>query len=427
MSQTDVQTPKGFRDFAPEEAKNLEVLIAKLQEVFSSFGFVPLQTPALEFAQTLKDKYGEEEKLIYEFADRGGRMLALRFDQTVPLARYVAQNPSITIPFKRYQIGPAWRAESPQKGRFREFWQADIDTVGVQGLSADVDVAACAVKAAQDLGLFDFKIQVNDRVQLQKTYEQFIKPKIKTSSSSLTSFASSVDKLEKIGPDLVIDELVQKGIPKQAATQALSYLLDLKNSDEAQTDDLKTFLQLARSANIDQFCQIQPTLARGLDYYTGLIFEMKVANYTGGSVGGGGRYDNLIGTFTKPPAGGQIPAVGFSFGLDRLLEAQEEQNVKLSQPQVTILIAFFDQAYQNDCLKTATILRQNNLAVELYLAPDKLEKQIKYASAKNIPYLLIIGPQEEKQQKVTLKNLQTQFQETITVEETIQKIKASDQ
>jgi len=281
-------TPKGFRDILPDLAKKRRAFINTVCNVLEKFGFVPIETPTLEFADTLLGKYGEEEKLIYQFKDRGGRDLALRYDLTVPLARFVANNLNLLNPsFSRYQIGQAFRGENPQKGRFREFTQLDFDIVGSSSPEEDAKVIAAAIKSAREYNLKDARMAINDR----KNFEGLTLDDIRT-----------IDKYYKIGKENIKKELLDF-IAKSKPTEDLNIIFNL----------LKTKYNLKENVDFS----FDPTLARGLDYYTSTIFELKLDdNPAGLSIGGGGRYDNLIGMF----AGRSIPAVGFSFGLDRLLD-----------------------------------------------------------------------------------------------------------
>ncbi|MBI4038141.1 ATP phosphoribosyltransferase regulatory subunit [Candidatus Daviesbacteria bacterium] len=296
-------TPKGFRDIPPPLAKKRREVINKIASCLEGAGFVPIDTPTIEFAEVLLGKYGEEaDRLIYQFKDRGGRKLGLRYDLTVPLARYVATyNPP--LPFRRYQIGQVFRGENPQKGRWREFTQFDIDTVGSSDLVEDAKIIAAVIKAVKVVGLDKPVMMINDR----KNFEGLDKDVITT-----------IDKLDKIGDKGVTQELVAKGVSEK---EAVNTLKEIKN--KKPTPDLEEIFKYLKQLGVreDEY-QFVPTLARGLDYYTGTIFELKVGTY-GLSVGGGGRYDNLIGMFVYPDKGGvkkQIPAVGFGLGLDRLLE-----------------------------------------------------------------------------------------------------------
>jgi len=292
-------TPKGFRDIKPELAKKRREVINKITSTLEEFEFVPIETPTIEFADTLKGKYGEEEKLIYEFTDRGGRKLALRYDLTVPLARYVATyNP--TLPFRRYQIGQVFRGENPQKGRWREFTQLDFDSVGTSELEEDAKVIAVAIQCFRQIGFNKAVMLINDR----KNFANF-SPEV----------ARAIDKLYKIGEDGVVEELLRSGKSKAGSLEILNQVKSTKPTEDLE----KIFKILRETYNLkgDIDFTFDPTMVRGLDYYTGSIFEMKPAmNPDDLTIGSGGRYDNLIGMFAKK----DIPAVGFSFGLDRLLE-----------------------------------------------------------------------------------------------------------
>lgn len=290
-------TPKGFRDIKPDLAKKRREVIAKIIDVLEEFDFVPIETPTIEFAQTLKGKYGEEERLIYEFKDRGGRELALRYDLTVPLARYVANN-NPKLPFRRYQIGQVFRGENPQAGRWREFTQLDFDSVGSDSLEEDAKIIAAALKSLDALGVNNRMLFINDRQIFEGVDAKYV---------------SAIDKLEKIGRDAVLEELAQKGLSEKLSVDLLTKIEVAK-----ETNTIKKIMDhLSKLGVENSTVEFRPTLARGLNYYTGAIFEMAVVGSTTGSVGGGGRYDNLIGMFS----GKQIPSVGFSFGLDRLIEA----------------------------------------------------------------------------------------------------------
>jgi histidyl-tRNA synthetase len=285
-------TPKGFGDIMPKEARARRTMFNKIADVLESYGFEPLETPTMEFAETLLGKYGEDEKLIYQLTDMGGRKLALRYDLTVPLARFVANNLGLLNPtFSRYQIGQVFRGENPQRGRKREFTQLDLDTVGSgDSTTEDVRVISAAIKGARAIGLDKAIIQINDREIFDKlglTKEQII----------------VIDKVEKIGRDKVESQI-----------GSLEKLEKSGKSDRL----VKIFESLTKDGFIEEKDFIfNPFLARGLDYYTSTIFELKLDNTPGGlSVGGGGRYDNLIGMF----AGRSIPAVGFSFGIDRIID-----------------------------------------------------------------------------------------------------------
>ncbi len=293
-------TPKGFRDITPELAKKRRETINKIADVLDSFGFSPLETPTIEFAETLEGKYGEEEKLIYKFTDRGDRELALRYDLTVPLARFIANNLSLLNPtFSRYQVGNVFRGENPQKGRYREFTQFDFDTLGEASPEEDAKVIAAAITASRKVGLENAKMAVNDRTNFSDMPIEVIR---------------AIDKIYKIGKEEAKKEVLAKGISQEKAN-----LIDSIEETKPTESLVKIFGILETKYDMKQDVDFffDPTLARGLDYYTGTILELKPnGKPEETSIGGGGRYDNLVGMF----AGRQVPAVGFSFGLDRLIE-----------------------------------------------------------------------------------------------------------
>lgn len=395
------QTLKGFRDFLPKEARKRNYVIAKLRTVFESFGFEPLETPTLEYEEILAGKYGEEgEKLMYRFEDNGQRRVAMRYDQTVPLARVIAQYQNeLTFPFKRYQTQPVWRADKPQKGRYREFLQCDIDTVGVPAGVADAETLVAVANSFKALGFTSYKILVNDRSVF----------------GTLTATAITIiDKLKKIGEENVIKELEEKGFTKK----------DFQNVKEASVPpQLAEIIKAATTMGVNpENIQFEPTLARGLDYYTGIIIEVEIPEYTVGSVGGGGRYDKLLMMFTTTP----LPAIGFSFGFDRVIEAMDTLNLfpeELENATSKVLVTIFSEETKNKSLEVAAQLRKNNINTELYLgeikAKNPLEKQLKYAIQRNIPYLIVIGPEEAEKGVINLKNLQTREQQQVTIEEAV--------
>jgi len=402
MSKINLQTPKGFRDFLPAESSRRRFAVEKIRNVLEKFGFEPLETPAVEYTEVLKGKYGDEEKLIFEFTDRGGRQVALKYDQTVPLARVVASNPTLPRPFKRYQIQPAWRAENPQRGRFREFTQIDFDTVGSNSLLADAEIVAATISAVKELGFEKFVLKINDR----ETFKGMPIEAIRV-----------IDKLAKIGEDGVIEQLKKVGYDTKEAKSLLKRL-----KDSSPTKAIKDLFKILGDYKLeaDKYA-FDPTLARGLDYYTSIVYELEIEGYSAGSVGAGGRYDNLIGRFT----GEKIPAVGFAFGLDRLMEAAEELNL-FDPYQLTtrILVTVFNEKLLKDSLALVAALRKQGIAAEISLDPtEKLDKQLKYADNKGIPFVAILGPEEAKTKTVTFKNLGSGEQKNLKITELLKKLK----
>src|SRR3989344_2160010 len=400
----ELKTLKGFRDFLPKEARKRQYVIDKLRSVFESYGFEPLETPALEYAEILEGKYGEEgERLMYKFEDKGGRKVALRYDQTVPLARVIAQyGNSLPLPFKRYQIQNVWRGENPQAGRFREFLQCDIDTVGTSSLLADAEIIEIAISSLEALGFKGFKVLINDR----KVFSGLIED-----SNKLPTIVRTIDKLKKNGQEKVIDEIVSAGIEKELAEKILQTL-----ETQKPTDNINRLFDYLSALGISEGnFEFAPFLARGLDYYTSTIFEIEIEGYEAGSVCGGGRYDDLIGMF----GGKQIPAVGCSFGFDRLIEAMEAQNLFPSElATAKVLVTVFSERLSKKSIEVASFLREQGINTEVYLdAEVKIEKQLKYADAKAIPYVVIIGPKEAENNSATVKNMKTGEQKTLKIKQ----------
>ncbi len=384
------QTLKGFRDFLPEEARKRQYVIDTLRKVFESYGFEPLETPALEYAETLEGKYGEEEKLIYEFKTRGGDEVALKYDQTVPLARVIAQYPDLPKPFKRYQIQTVWRGENTQKGRYREFLQCDADIVGSPSPLADTEILKLTLEIYKNLGL-EVIIKINDRVNFVGLDKKYV---------------SAIDKLEKIGESAVLAELVEKGMADTEASKALSEL-----QNKPMTENLKRIVDILEEMGEDiSKIKYEPTLARGLDYYTGIIFET-VADGSTGSICSGERWDTMIGKFT----GQDLPAVGFGLGFDRTMEVLEEQKLLPTiRPSAKVLVTIFSAELSVQSIKVASLLRDADVPTELY--PDeeaKLDKQLKYANKRGIPFVVVIGPEEAKAGTATLKDMETGEQKTV--------------
>ncbi len=391
------QTLKGFRDFLPSSALARQIVAGKIRSVFERYGFDPLETPALEYAETLLGKYGgEADKLLYLFRDNGKRKVGLRYDQTVPLSRVVAQYPELPKPFKRYQIQPVWRAENTQKGRFREFLQCDIDTVGSDSPLSDAEIIDCTLNTFRQLGFSGITMDVNDRT---------IFDDLKMSKKEITI----IDKLAKIGKEAVIKEL---GKP------ALFESLARAKPTERIWKIFEALKKLGYKEDAD--FRFNPFLARGLDYYTSTIFELKAMAYTAGSLAGGGRFDKLIGQFS----GTDAPAVGIAFGFDRIVEAMEEFKLLPIQPTATqILVTIFSPQQLGTALELTTKLRRGGLNTEVYGNTEtKLDKQLKYADRKGIPYVVISGPNEIARGVVTLKNMKTKKQEELKIDRVIEKL-----
>jgi len=405
MNQT-LQTLKGFRDFLPAEKRARDYVSAKIVKTFQRFGFEPLETPTLEYAELLLGKYGKEaDQLVYSFKDRGDRNVALRYDQSVPTARVLAQYQNeLGKGFRRYQIQNVFRADKPQKGRYREFCQCDADIFGVTSPLADAEILAVYAAIYQDLGFSNLTIKINDRKILFDTLTSYA-----TDLVSVFSIIQSIDKLDKQSVDDVVSELVNKGLKLAVAQEAIAKLQKSK-ATENLTEIIDATIKLGVPKSMLEF---SPTLARGLDYYTGMIFEGVIPGMSG-SVGGGGRYDNLIKTLGGP----QIAAVCFGLGFDRTVEAAMESGLIKTENSTQVLVSIFSTELQNESLRIVTELRRFGINAELYPdANDKLEKQLKYADKKEIQFVVIAGEDEVKRGVVKVKNLKKKEQKEIALKD----------
>ena len=414
MKKQTVQTLKGFRDFLPEEARKRDFVANKIKESFELFGFEPLQTPTLEYASLLLGKYGEEaDKLLYTFEDRGGRQVGLRYDQTVPTARVLAQYQG-RLPkyFRRYQIQSVFRADKPQKGRYREFTQCDCDIFGSASPLVDAEFLAAIYSVFENLKLNSVQIEFNDRDLLISNLKEFANEKV-----SVISIIQTIDKLDKIPPEAAIGELVSKGLVESTAKQVLAKLEKIEKSSNLVEIEQKA-IELGVPSDKLIF---NPKLARGLDYYTGIIFEVKIPEYGNSSVGGGGRYDKLI----EELSGLSMPAVGIGLGFDRIVEACEELSLIPQDNMGTqVLVTLFDKdSCETAALQVATELRKNGVKTELYPKRDKLGKQFKLAQQKNIPWVVVIGEEELEKKLISIKNMESGEQESLPLEKIVGKLK----
>jgi len=409
----------GFRDYFPEAMIPRERLIATAQRVYRSFGFAPIDTPALEFFEILSGKGSEEtDRQMYNFVDQGGRRVAMRFDLTVPLARFVAQHAhELGMPFKRYHIATVWRGERQQRGRYREFMQCDFDTIGTKSIASDVETALVIHELMRAIGFERFQIRVNNRMVLNG-----LLGKLGLAAKSVPVLRS-LDKLSKIGRDKVAEEMVATAECSAEQANEVLKLAELKGSNDdvlRQLDSLlagseiglngagmlKQILDACRTLGVPEDClQLDVSIARGLDYYTGPIFETFLSDLpTIGSVCSGGRYDNLAALFTKQ----ELPGVGASLGLDRLLAAMEELGMlgKVRTP-APVFIAYFDKTRLNDYLRLAALVRRAGIGCEVYPEPKKLGQQLQYADRRGFRVALIVGENEFASGKVQVKDLST--------------------
>ncbi|UBM58928.1 histidine--tRNA ligase [Marinilongibacter aquaticus] len=441
---------RGTRDFGPEIMAKRTYILENIKSVFKNFGFLPLETPAIENLSVLMGKYGEEgDQLLFKILNSGDFMKkvkdedvahgasallpkiaekGLRYDLTVPFARYVVMNRhELAMPFKRFQIQPVWRADRPQRGRYREFYQCDADVVGTDSLLCEAEIVMMLHEALEKLNLGEsFLIKINNRKVLTGIAETIGAP------GRESELCVAIDKLDKIGRDKVEEELVQRGF-NQANIDGLNNLFTLSEDLENCLSQLKSWLSvseigmkgiaeleevfgLVRDLGLEKpRVQLDATLARGLSYYTGAIFEVKALGVSIGSICGGGRYDNLTGTFGLPDVSG----VGISFGIDRIYDVMEELDLfpENTIQSTEVLLINFDSESQKAGLPILTALRQAGIAAEMYPSAVKLKKQFDYANKKNIPYVLVIGSEEIKMKKYSLKNMLTGEQEHYTLDE----------
>ncbi len=448
--------PKGTRDFGPAVMAKRQFILDTIRTVFQKYGFQPLETPAMENLSTLTGKYGDEgDQLLFKVLNSGDYLKkaddqtlaskdskkltsdisekGLRYDLTVPFARFVVMNRNdIAFPFKRYQIQPVWRADRPQKGRYREFYQCDADVVGTKSLICEAEIILMIKEVMQGLNLSDFSIKINHRGVLMGLAE------ILNAKGKETDLFVAIDKLDKAGKEKVKEELITKGFsseqvdqlyeflkPKNSNAETLDFLTNtFSSSQEGQkgTRDLSKIFSLLKSYNdTDENVELDLSLARGLSYYTGCIFEVKINNVGIGSVSGGGRYDDLTGNFGMPDVSG----VGFSFGVDRLYDALEELNNFPKEATITskLLICHFDEASMQYGLGVLSRVRQAGISAEMYPDQAKLKKQLDFGNKKQIPYSVVIGSDEMKSGNLVLKNMGTGEQETLTLETLITKLR----
>jgi len=415
MQEIKSKILKGFRDFLPQQMAIRQKVFSIVKNVFESYGFDAIETPSLEYADILLGKYGEEaDKLIYRFKDQGNRDVALRYDLTVPLSRVIAQyDNQLVKPFKRYQIQPVWRADKPQKGRYREFTQCDVDIVGSNSPLADAEVIAIIYDILKEIGFEKFTIRTNSRQTLFSIMES-----AGVSQEKILPVIRSIDKLDKISHEEIEKELAEKNIEPEIIKRIF---LSIK---KAEPDPfLKNVLSLTKMLGVSEdFLKFDPTLARGLDYYTGPIYETMVEKPKIGSITGGGRYDKLIGMFT----GKDIPACGTTIGVDRIIDVIGELNLwsEDSRSRTKILITLFDKSFLDQAIEISQTLRNEDINNEIYLnLEDRLEKQLKYADKKGIPFAIIFGPKEIQKNTIILKNLKIREQKEIPKSDFIKVIK----
>lgn len=446
--------PKGTRDFTPQEMANRNYIFNTIKSVFQLYGFQQIETPAMENLSTLMGKYGEEgDKLLFKILNSGDFISGatdedlqernsnrltnklsekgLRYDLTVPFARFVVQNrDKITFPFKRYQIQPVWRADRPQKGRYREFYQCDVDVVGSDSLLNELELIQIVDEVYRRLRI-NVAIKINNRKILSGIAE------IIGEADKITDITVAIDKMDKIGLEKVNEEIASKGI-SQVAIDKLQPILQLSGTNKEKLSQLKkvlatsetglkgvseleTIFCLCESMEIATKIDLDLTLARGLNYYTGAIFEVKALDVEIGSITGGGRYDNLTGVFGMEGVSG----VGISFGADRIYDVLNQLKLypETSAEQTQILFVSFGEKELMYCLPWLKTLRSKGINAEIYPEPAKMKKQMSYADNKNIPFAAIVGENEMKEGKIMLKNMKTGTQKLMSIDEILMEVR----
>jgi histidyl-tRNA synthetase len=464
MSPTKTQPARGMRDFLPSDVRRREHVIGVIKEVYERYGFEPLETPAVENIETLMGKYGEEgNQLIYKILKRGVHEttgeadLALRYDLTVPLARVVAEyRDKLPKFFKRYQIQPVWRADRPARGRFREFYQCDADVIGSRSMLVETELIAASSEALEKLGFNDFVVRLNQREVLTGLLGRAGVP-LELHEAALVA----LDKLDKIGREGVAKELTGRGINEGAGKRLLDFFSDLVSLEHAAdiavgnnvgakrqglnsailgrlvefvgtnekgakgVDELRLILAYSRAAGVAGRIKIDPSLARGLSYYTGAIIEINVRDLAG-SLGGGGRYDNLIGMFS----GQDVPACGFSLGVERIIVVMTERNMfpaNLANMPVDVMVAVWSEDAIGDSIALARELRASGLRVDLYPQADKLGKQFKHASERGIRSVVVLGDDEKARGEVSIKDMRSGEQRSVKRNEVMDAMRAMTQ
>ena len=429
--------PKGTRDFGQIEMARRNYIFNTVKSVFALYGFQQIETPAMENLSTLMGKYGEEgDKLLFRIQNSGEKAAlapekGLRYDLTVPFARYVVQHrEEISFPFKRFQIQPVWRADRPQKGRYREFYQCDVDVIGSNSLIGELELIQIVEEVYRRLGI-NVCLHINNRKILAGIAEVIGAP------DKIIDITVAIDKLDKIGVEAVNAELAERGLSHDAVT-SLQPILNLSGTTTDKlsalrgilanseiglkgVEELETLFELIQTTGVTLNIDLDLCLARGLNYYTGAIFEVKALDAQIGSITGGGRYDNLTGIFGLP----NVSGVGISFGADRIYDVLTELDLfpKELQSATQVLFAAFGEQELRYALKWAKELRTHNISVEVYPEPAKMKKQMAYADAKQIPFVAIVGGDEMVQNKIMLKNMSSGEQNLVTLEELIVPLK----
>ena len=429
---TAFKPPRGTRDFTPVDMARRNYVLSTIRDVFLTYGYREIETPAFEDLGVLTAKNVASDEIagqIFKFNDYGGRLMGLRFDLTVPMCRFVSNNPQLPKPFKRSQIGRVWRYERPRAGRFREFWQADVDNIGTTTPESDVEPVAAAISSLEQLGFKDFKVVVNSR----KLLEEIIKQAGVSENKVLAAFRC-IDKIGKLSEAEVVQELDDYGIkmgnsilkklsakgkPSEVAKIAATLVKDKKGLNE-----LKEFLRFAKPFGIEKYIEVDLSLARGMAYYTGMIFEVKVKGMEKyGSIVGGGRYDELIGLYGERGE----PATGLSLGVERILEVMTEKKMfpDLSDMAKVFVVPIGDSTREY-AVEFAQKLRSEGIKVDLDLMRRSISKNLDYANSVGFSYVVLIGEDEIKAKKVTLRDMKTGKQESLSFGEVLKRFKQNE-
>lgn len=429
------QTLRGFNDWFAPDIKLRTFVIDTFKSVFEKYGYEPLETPALEYSQFMLGISGTEaEKQFYRFKDAGNRDVMLKYEVMTSMCRAVASNiDKVIFPYKRYQIQPVWRAENTQKGRYRQFTQCDADTVGSSSIIADAEFIQMGLEIINKLGFKKYIVRISNRKFLDGIREY-----LDISSENFYGMCMSIDKLNKIGREGVKKELIEK---RKISSEKVNKIIDIIDTESYRTlDNIQIIEQLSStigktkigSEGLSELRQIfkylmisnisediyrfDTSIARGLASYTGPIWEYEIIDGNVGSIGGAGRYDNLVGKYLGQDK--QIPATGGSFGIERICDIIKDRNMfNLTQTNTKILVSIFSTELETESVKLANLLRSNDINCLLYPDADKLSKQFKYASQKNIPFVAVIGPDESKNNQVTIKNMTTSEQKQLNLSE----------
>lgn len=441
MNQSNNYQPRtlqGFNDYFADDVRIREYIKNLFRTSFQNYGFEPLETPALEYSELMLGQSGEEaEKQYYRFKDNGERDVMLKFEVMISMCRAIAQSfNEIVFPFKRYQIQNVWRAEKVQKGRYREFTQIDADILGTKSMLADAEIIQMGIEIVQKLGFEDFSARISNRKFLEGLAEYY-----KIDSSNYYGFFMSIDKLDKIGKEAVIRELIEKrGINEDISKESINTLVEGKqisnfnevisyfNNSVGKTsvgkealDEISQIINYLNSVGItEKYYKFDPTIARGLASYTGPVWEFTVYDGDVGSIAGGGRYDKAIEKYI----GKSIPATGISFGLERISDIIKSRNMYKPENDLKVLVTIFSEDTKDKSVEVANYLRNANISTMLYPEISKLEKQFKYADRKNIPFVVVIGPDEITSDTIQLKDMVNRTQKQTTISEIAELINA---